>query len=339
MENEKKRSGWRTAGIDCRGWLPLDHCGHRRWRDHRVDVCAGHACESGRSRSETRGEAHRASVHPLTNTTKTSGAPGADRSVLRLTLDLREGDFTIQPGAPGNDVQVRGEFAPGLYELVETQDTDAATGVRRATVRFRSKAPAWARFFAGIGGGDNEPSAPHGDHSARLADRPQSADGHGAVGGRSRRTDAGRSQRQHHDGRAPASISTNPWSRGCASCASTPAWGTLSLENLGNAHADTIHASGSMGNVTANLGGSWPAGATSSVTFEQSMGELTLRVPNSVRLDADVRSSQGGETKSRTTQDATASQRSKRAHAPSAGEQLDGRGARDPLLTQRACPP
>ncbi len=38
--------------------------------------------------------------------------------------------------------------------------------------------------------------------------------------------------------------------------------GKLALENLGNARAESIHASGNMGEVTANLGGAWPAGGT-----------------------------------------------------------------------------
>ena len=67
--------------------------------------------------------------------------------------------------------------------------------------------------------------------------------------------------------------------------------GNLNLENLGNARANTITASGSMGNVTANLGGAWTPGAEANLNFEQSMGELTLRVPSSVRLEADVRES------------------------------------------------
>jgi hypothetical protein len=261
MENEKKRSGWRTAGLIAGvGCLSII-----------VVIVGGVVIATMYARATLANlgdpdpkpvERRIALPSPATNTTKKPGAAGADRSALRLTLDLREGDFTIQPGEPGNDVQVRGEFAPGLYELVETQDTDDATGVRRATVRFRSKAPAWARMFAGFGGGDNVRP-----HLTVIIPRG-------------------------------APIDLNLQLR------INTSMGNLALENLGNAHADTIHASGSMGNVTANLSGSWPAGATSSVTFEQSMGELTLRVPNSVRLDADVRSSQGGETKSRTTQDA-----------------------------------
>jgi hypothetical protein len=67
--------------------------------------------------------------------------------------------------------------------------------------------------------------------------------------------------------------------------------GNLNLENLGNARANTVTATGSMGNFVANLGGSWTPGAEANLNFEQSMGELTLRVPTTVRLEAEVRES------------------------------------------------
>lgn len=43
-----------------------------------------------------------------------------------------------------------------------------------------------------------------------------------------------------------------------------------------------------MGNLTADLGGAWPPGAAADLTFTQSMGELTLRVPTDVRLETDA---------------------------------------------------
>ena len=66
--------------------------------------------------------------------------------------------------------------------------------------------------------------------------------------------------------------------------------GNVSLSNLGNARPQTFDATGSMGNVTADLGGAWEAGTTAQLSFNQSMGELRLNVPADVRLDTDVRS-------------------------------------------------
>jgi hypothetical protein len=48
-----------------------------------------------------------------------------------------------------------------------------------------------------------------------------------------------------------------------------------------------------MGSLTADLGGAWEPGADAALSFSQSMGELTLRVPSGVRLETDIRNSEG----------------------------------------------
>ena len=226
-----------------------------------------------------------------------TGQSNRSNAPLHLTLELQEGEFTIQPGEPGSDIQVTGEYAPGLFELTETQGTDSATGARRATVRFRSKAPMWVRIFGGIGDGDgNRPrltvTIPRG--------MPLDLD---------LTTSMGRSQ-VDLGGLTLRDVSVNaamgehrvdfqePVVEGVRELRLSNSMGNLNLENLGNARANTITASGSMGNVVANLGGAWMPGAEANLTFEQSMGELTLRVPSSVRLEADVRES-GDERRSR----------------------------------------
>src|SRR5262245_3633281 len=75
---------------------------------------------------------------------------------MALSVDLQEGRFTIKPGEPNGRVQVEGRFSEALYEL--TQRTETEGGKPRTTIRFRSKAPAWARMLAGIGNNeDNRP--------------------------------------------------------------------------------------------------------------------------------------------------------------------------------------
>ena len=63
---------------------------------------------------------------------------------MQLRVELQEGSFDIKPGPPGGRVQVEGEFSEALYELTERTDTD--NGKPRTTIRFRSKAPAWAEI-------------------------------------------------------------------------------------------------------------------------------------------------------------------------------------------------
>lgn len=232
------------------------------------------------------------SVEPDADASSKSATGQSNRSnaPLHLTLELQEGEFTIRPGEPGSDIQVTGEYAPGLFELTESQGTDSATGARRATVRFRSKAPMWVRIFGGIGDGDgNRPrltvTIPRG--------MPLDLD---------LTTSMGRSQ-VDLGGLTLREVSVNaamgehrldfqePVVEGMRELRLSNSMGNLNLENLGNARANTITASGSMGNVVANLGGAWTPGAEVNVNFEQSMGELTLRVPSNVRLEADVRES------------------------------------------------
>jgi len=77
--------------------------------------------------------------------------------------------------------------------------------------------------------------------------------------------------------------------------------GNVVIDHLGNARAETISGHGSMGNVTANLAGAWTPGSSTDLRFEQSMGDLTVRVPSNVRVDADVRSNQGEEKRQQPT--------------------------------------
>jgi hypothetical protein len=281
-----KRSGWRTAGliagVGCLsiiavvvGGLVIATMWARatvanlgdptpRTMERRIALPASTAADSQQS------------------VTSAAGGP------LRLTIDLQEGSFTIKPGPPGGDITVEGRYAPGLHELVETKETDAS-GVRRATVRFRSKAPAWARFFASIGDDGQRPeltiTIPRGtpiDLSLQVAMGQSEID----LGGLTL-TDVSvnASMGEHRiDFREPVV-------EGVRSLRLSNSMGNVILENLGNARADKVSTAGSMGNVTANLGGAWSPGAVADLSFEQSMGELTVRVPSTVRLDADVRNS------------------------------------------------
>ncbi len=300
---EKKRSGWRTAGLIAGiGCLSI------------IGVVVGGVIIAviwarsvvGDLDTDPRPVDRRIALSAPAADTASGPEKAASRTApMRLTIDLREGEFTIKPGQPGSEIRVEGEYPPDMYELTEHQETDPATGVRRVTVQFKSKTPMWARIFAGFGGGSsgNPPrltvTIPRGspiDLNLQVTMGKSEVDLGGLTLGEVSVTAAmGEHSLDFHE----------PVVEGLRELRISSNMGKLALENLGNARADTIHASGNMGEVTANLGGAWPVGSTSSLTFEQSMGELTLRVPNSVRLDADVRSSQGGETTSRTTQDAT----------------------------------
>jgi hypothetical protein len=211
-----------------------------------------------------------------------SRAAGADPSEVRL--DLEEGHFTIEPGAPGEPLQISGSFSPSHYELTEDHQTGAG-GQRRATVRFRSKAPAWARMLSGIAG-DNEPRV-----TIRIPPEPMDLSLRVAMG--ESRIDLGRLTIRDLDlelamGEHRVDFGA-PVVEGLRSLRLNASMGNVAVTNVGNARPQTLDANGSMGNVTADLGGAWEAGPTAQLSFTQSMGELRVNVPADVRLDADVR--------------------------------------------------
>ena len=289
---EKKRSGWRTAGliagIGCLSMI--------------VIVVGGVVIATMVARAQLRNLGD-TDPRPVTRRIEIPGAeavaaskPGASEAArvmpLRLTIELQEGNFTIRPGEPGSELQIEGEYAPGLYELTQSVDTDPATGVTSARVRFHSTAPAWARFFGGFGGGV--------ENMAELTVTiPR-----GALIDLTLQMNMGRSEIDL-GGLTLDELSINasmgehridfsePVVEGLRELRLNTSMGNIMIENLGNARAESITAHGSMGNVTASLGGAWPAGEEANLRFEQSMGELTVRVPSNVNLDADVRRSDG----------------------------------------------
>ena len=209
---------------------------------------------------------------------------------LKLTIDLQEGSFTIRPGAPGGQVQVQGAFAPGLYELTENHDAAA----RRSTIRFRSKAPMWARILAGVAGDGNPGDRPEltvlippgtlMDLTLRVSMGESRIDLGGLALGE---LDVDVSMGEHRlDFGQPVTGSVRRLRLDTS-------MGNVSIDNLGNARPQAVETAASMGNLTADLGGAWAPGSDAALSFTQSMGELTLRVPSDLRLQTDFRNSEG----------------------------------------------
>lgn len=221
--------------------------------------------------------------------------PGTQSAVpatepMQLQVELQEGSFDIKPGEPNGRVQVEGEFSEALYEL--TQQTENQDGKPRTTIRFRSKAPAWQRMLAGIGNGRSDqprltllipPAVP-----INLSLNVSMGESRIDLGGLTL-SDLGLEllMGDHQvDFRQPVVD-------GVTRIRLNARMGNVSVENLGNARAKSVDASGSMGNLTADLGGDWRPGSEAELTFTQSMGELRVNVPTKVRLEADVRDSEG----------------------------------------------
>jgi hypothetical protein len=209
---------------------------------------------------------------------------------MQLNVELQEGSFDIKPGEPNGQVRVEGRFSEALYEL--TQRTETQDGKARTTIRFRSKAPAWARMLAGIGNGDEErprltlliPPAVPIELSLNVSMGESRID----LGGLTlSELGLDLSMGNHEvDFRQPVVD-------GLTLLRLNTRMGNVRVENLGNARAKSVEASGSMGNLTADLGGDWRPGSEAELTFTQSMGEVRVNVPTKVRLEADVRDAEG----------------------------------------------
>jgi hypothetical protein len=217
-------------------------------------------------------------------------AAAAAAGPMLLRVELQEGSFDIKPGEPNGRVQVEGRFSEALYELTERTDTD--NGRPRTTIRFKSKAPAWARVLSGMGNDNDDrprltiliPSTMPIDLSLTIGMGESRID----LGGLTL-TELGLdlSMGNHEvDFKEPVV-------GGLQRLRLNARMGNVSVDNLGNARAKSIDTSGSMGNVTADLGGAWRPGSEAELSFTQSMGEVRLRVPTKVRLEADVRNSDG----------------------------------------------
>jgi hypothetical protein len=209
---------------------------------------------------------------------------------LRVRLELQEGTFTIRPGEPGTDITVQGRYAPGLFELTESHSDGPSA--REARVRFKSKISGWQRFFANIGSnGNNGPeltvTLPRGtpiDLTLQLTMGKSEIDLGGLTLGE---VDLNASMGEHKiDFREPVVEAMRELRLNTS-------MGNVVFDHLGNARAETISGHGSMGNVTANLAGAWAPGSSTDLRFEQSMGDLTVRVPSNVKVDVDVRNNQG----------------------------------------------
>jgi hypothetical protein len=223
--------------------------------------------------------------------TPRQGAPPVETAPLRLTIDLQEGVFTIRPGAPGSDVQVEGMWAPALYEL--TQDDQETAGGRELTIRFASKGPTWVRMLGGMFDGqeDRQPRV------TVVIPRGTPMDLDLSVGLGASRIDLGGLTLGELDlnlamGEHRVDF-TEPLPPGMRRLDLSASMGDVDIEHIGNTRAPIVEASGSMGNLRADLGGAWTPAAAAQVSFAQSMGELTVRVPTSVRLETAFETSMG----------------------------------------------
>ena len=204
--------------------------------------------------------------------------------LLHLTLDMQEGRFDVRPGPPGSDVRVDGRYATAYYEL--THDKSESSGERRVVVRFRSKRSFFVRALAGLMTSSARTNRltvtiPEGwpvDLRLRFGQGASDVD----LGGLTlTNLTADVSMGDHEIEFSRPLAAELPRAR------LDGQMGDIRFLNLGNARAEDLEVSTSMGDAQVDLGGEWPRDTVSEVEIRHSMGDLRLRIPNDIRLSPD----------------------------------------------------
>ncbi|MBI3450051.1 MAG: hypothetical protein HY049_14195 [Acidobacteria bacterium] len=197
---------------------------------------------------------------------------------VRVILKLSEGDFTVQPGAPGSGVKVDGNFDPGTYALTQEESRDSE-GRRQLSVEFRRRVPF---FFIMFGNHKNQNKVaitlPEGVPTSLdlLLSRCES---HVDLGGLTL-TDL-----EAHMSMGDQDLNfSKPLVGKLARASFRFSMGDTKVRGLGNALPANLELHGSMGDVRVSFDGAWPPSSRISAVARMSMGDFRIVVPHNVRL-------------------------------------------------------
>ena len=205
-------------------------------------------------------------------------------SPAHLDIDLEDGVFEVRPGPPGSDVRVEGTYARTYYNLVHERVASPGSGGDAITVRLERARSLLTQLVAYAM--DRVPSTPNDLTVSIPRGAPFSIDLTIRAG--ESRVDLGGlsltdvtvdlAMGEHRlDFSEPLAVAPRE-------VRLDGGMGEIRFERLGNARATELRASGHMGSVTVDLGGSWPAGVEANVTLDNLMGELRLEAPAGLRL-------------------------------------------------------
>ena len=203
----------------------------------------------------------------------------ANARPTRLTLYLDEGDFDVLPGPPGSELKVDGYFDRRDYEL--TQDTvEQGDMGREVTIRFRPKRSWFFRLLSGRLDTRNKVTVtiPEGIPTALKLN----------VGKGQSRVELGGLALTDLEGNLSMGdhrVSFNrPLPRRLPRVVLRSSMGETRVSGLGNAAPESFSMTGSMGQLTVDFRGQWPAGAQSKGRIHLTMGQVDVRVPENMRI-------------------------------------------------------
>ena len=211
----------------------------------------------------------------------------------RVEIELLDGKFEIRAGPAGTEIQVDGEYAENYYELIEEHTPADASGGPTTTIRLRPTSNGLVRMMAAFRGNGDPSRQPNRLTVLIPAGRPLALTLDVSRG--ESRIDLGGltltdlnvdlSMGDHRLGFGEPLAETLQQLRISGDT------GNIELDQLGNARARALRISSRMGNFTIDLGGEWPTDDVSDLEITHAMGDLRLRIPNSVRVTPDSRSS------------------------------------------------
>ena len=211
----------------------------------------------------------------------------------RVEIELQDGRFEIRSGPAGTEIQVDGEYAENYYELIEEQIPADTSGSPTTAIRLRSTSGGLVRMMAAFRGNGDPSRQPNRLTVSIPAGRPialtldvSRGESRIDLGGLTLTDlDADLSMGDHRLGFG------EPLAEELQQLRVTGGMGNIELAQLGHARARELRVSSRMGNFTVDLGGEWPTDDVSDLEVTHSMGDLRLRIPNSVRVTPDSRSS------------------------------------------------
>lgn len=220
---------------------------------------------------------------------------GAPEEPLRLEIELQDGTFEIRPGPPGTEVRVEGSYARSYYELSEEHTPAGEPGGPATRIRLRRSQSFLVQLAA------EAFSRSRGLQNALTITIPvevpigltlklSAAESRIDLGGLTlTELEADLAMGEH------LLDFSEPLAGAPRRVRVDGSMGLVRLERLGNARATELEVDGSMGSLTADLGGDWPRDVVSDLTLSHSMGELRLAIPTGVRIapDSDISAALG----------------------------------------------
>ena len=216
--------------------------------------------------------------------------PGAPGDPLRLDIELQDGTFEIRPGPPRTEVRVEGRYAKSYYDLSEEHTPAGEPGGPATRIRLRRSQSFLVQLVADAFSGSR--GAPNAltitipaEVQIALTLKLSAAESRIDLGGLSLTDlEADLAMGEH------LLDFSEPLAGAPRRVRVDGSMGLVRLERLGNARAMEMEVEGSMGSLSADLGGDWPRDAVPDLTLSHSMGELRIAIPAAVRIapDSDI---------------------------------------------------